>query len=117
MNCLFKDGIFKMSLSPNKDILVAIHHSGRLSLWDVPSLRCRKTWSHEQQIGGDEINPVIAEDPRRRKQFKGQDFRYPPFCQIHDALWVIYRYANVLDIILTKLRNLFLADLCTFDVS
>ncbi|GFR05331.1 neuroblastoma-amplified sequence [Trichonephila clavata] len=34
-----EDLVFKMSISPNGKILAAVHISGALSLWDLPSLR------------------------------------------------------------------------------
>ncbi|TNN50129.1 Neuroblastoma-amplified sequence [Liparis tanakae] len=45
-----QDGVFRMSLSPDGSLLAVIHFSGRLSLWDVPSLRQRATWSQDQQV-------------------------------------------------------------------
>lgn len=39
-----------MSLSPDGTLLAVIHFSGRLSLWDVPSLRQRATWSQDLQV-------------------------------------------------------------------
>ncbi|GAB1605191.1 neuroblastoma-amplified sequence-like [Argonauta hians] len=44
-----KDSIFKMCLSPNAKQLVTLHYSGELILWDVPSLRKRNSWPHEEQ--------------------------------------------------------------------
>uniref|UniRef100_A0A672GZU3 Neuroblastoma-amplified sequence N-terminal domain-containing protein n=1 Tax=Salarias fasciatus TaxID=181472 RepID=A0A672GZU3_SALFA len=45
-----KDGVFRMSLSPDGTLLAVIHFSGRLSLWDIPSLKQRATWSQDQQV-------------------------------------------------------------------
>lgn len=45
-----QDGVFRMSLSPDGTLLAVIHFSGRLSLWDVPSLKQRATWSQDQQV-------------------------------------------------------------------
>ncbi|MEQ2173365.1 hypothetical protein GOODEAATRI_031441, partial [Goodea atripinnis] len=45
------DGVFRMSLSPDGTLLAVIHFSGRLSIWDVPSLKQRATWSQDQQQG------------------------------------------------------------------
>lgn len=39
-----------MSLSPDGTLLAVIHFSGRLSLWDVPSLKQRATWGQDQQV-------------------------------------------------------------------
>lgn len=48
--CPAQDGVFRMSLSPDGTLLAVIHFSGRLSLWDVPSLKQRATWGQEQQV-------------------------------------------------------------------
>ncbi len=61
-----------MSLSPDGSMLAVVHHSGTFSLWDVPSLRLRHQWKLEDQPGFDEINPDVAENPKKRKQMKGQ---------------------------------------------
>lgn len=45
-----QDGVFRMSLSPDGTLLAVIHFSGRLSLWDVPSLRQRAAWGQDQQV-------------------------------------------------------------------
>uniref|UniRef100_A0A8K9WR96 NBAS subunit of NRZ tethering complex n=1 Tax=Oncorhynchus mykiss TaxID=8022 RepID=A0A8K9WR96_ONCMY len=34
-----RDGVFRLSLSPDGTLLAVIHFSGRLSVWDLPSLR------------------------------------------------------------------------------
>ncbi|XP_064620288.1 NBAS subunit of NRZ tethering complex-like [Lineus longissimus] len=60
------DGIFKMCISPDCNLLVSIHHSGKLSLWEMPSLRLRQAWTEADQPGLDEINPAIVENPRRK---------------------------------------------------
>lgn len=39
-----------MSLSPDGALLAVIHFSGRLSVWDVPSLKQRTTWGQDQQV-------------------------------------------------------------------
>ena len=67
----FQDGVYKMSLSPSGTVLAVVHHSGMFSLWDIPSLRTRKLWKQQDQPGFDEINPEVAENPKRRKQMKG----------------------------------------------
>lgn len=45
-----QDGVFRMSLSPDSTLLAVIHFSGRLSLWDIPSLKQRATWSQDLQV-------------------------------------------------------------------
>ncbi|XP_068433221.1 NBAS subunit of NRZ tethering complex isoform X2 [Clinocottus analis] len=72
-----KDGVFRMSLSPDGTLLAVIHFSGRLSLWDVPSLRQRATWSQDQQPGFEEINPEWKTSLERRKKIKDKEQYYP----------------------------------------
>ncbi|XP_034017552.1 neuroblastoma-amplified sequence isoform X2 [Thalassophryne amazonica] len=72
-----KDGVFRMSLSPDGTLLAVINFSGRLSLWDVPSLRQKATWSQEQQPGFEEINPEWKTSLERRKKIKDKEQYYP----------------------------------------
>ncbi|KAG7508825.1 neuroblastoma-amplified sequence [Solea senegalensis] len=72
-----KDGVFRMSLSPDGTLLAVIHFSGRLSLWDMPSLRQRATWNQEQQPGFEEINPEWKTSLERRKKIKDKEQYYP----------------------------------------
>ncbi|XP_058468732.1 NBAS subunit of NRZ tethering complex [Solea solea] len=72
-----KDGVFRMSLSPDGTLLAVIHFSGQLSLWDVPSLRQRATWNQEQQPGFEEINPEWKTSLERRKKIKDKEQYYP----------------------------------------
>ncbi|XP_029318532.1 LOW QUALITY PROTEIN: NBAS subunit of NRZ tethering complex [Cottoperca gobio] len=72
-----KDGVFRMSLSPDGSLLAVIHFSGRLSLWDVPSLKQRSTWSQDQQPGFEEINPEWKTSLERRKKIKDKEQYYP----------------------------------------
>ncbi|XP_026175129.1 NBAS subunit of NRZ tethering complex isoform X3 [Mastacembelus armatus] len=72
-----KDGVFRMSLSPDGSLLAVIHFSGRLSLWDIPSLKQRTTWSQGQQPGFEEINPEWKTSLERRKKIKDKEQYYP----------------------------------------
>ncbi|XP_037607505.1 neuroblastoma-amplified sequence [Sebastes umbrosus] len=72
-----KDGVFRMSLSPDGTLLAVIHFSGHLSLWDVPSLKHRSTWSQDQQPGFEEINPEWKTSLERRKKIKDKEQYYP----------------------------------------
>nr|XP_046229839.1 neuroblastoma-amplified sequence isoform X2 [Scatophagus argus] len=72
-----KDGVFRMSLSPDGTLLAVIHFSGRLSLWDVPSLKQRATWRQDQQPGFEEINPEWKTSLERRKKIKDKEQYYP----------------------------------------
>ncbi|KAM9840516.1 NBAS subunit of NRZ tethering complex [Aulostomus maculatus] len=72
-----KDAVFRMSLSPDGTLLAVIHFSGRLSLWDIPSLRQRATWRQDQQPGFEEINPEWKTSLERRKKIKDKEQYYP----------------------------------------
>ncbi|XP_061667900.1 NBAS subunit of NRZ tethering complex isoform X2 [Syngnathoides biaculeatus] len=72
-----KDGIFRMSLSPDGTLLAIIHFSGRLSVWDVPSLKQRAAWEQDQQPGFEEINPEWKTSLERRKKIKDKEQYYP----------------------------------------
>ncbi|KAJ8304032.1 hypothetical protein KUTeg_017615 [Tegillarca granosa] len=65
-----QDGIFNMCLSPDKKLLATLHHSGKLSIWHVPSLKLFHTWNQEDQPGFDEISPEFTENPRRNKTLR-----------------------------------------------
>ncbi|BFY98427.1 hypothetical protein BsWGS_01467 [Bradybaena similaris] len=69
-NSVQVDGIFSLCLSPCNKTLVALHFSGKLSLWDVPSLRPRKDFPLEEQPGWDEISPHLLENPTKYKRVK-----------------------------------------------
>uniref|UniRef100_A0A673CVY3 NBAS subunit of NRZ tethering complex n=1 Tax=Sphaeramia orbicularis TaxID=375764 RepID=A0A673CVY3_9TELE len=66
-----------LNLSPDGTLLAVIHFSGRLSLWDVPSLKQRATWSQDQQPGFEEINPEWKTSLERRKKIKDKEQFYP----------------------------------------
>ncbi|KAM9354661.1 LOW QUALITY PROTEIN: NBAS subunit of NRZ tethering complex [Pholidichthys leucotaenia] len=72
-----KDGVFRMSLNPDGNLLAAIHFSGRLSLWEIPSLKQRASWSQDQQPGFEEINPEWKTSLERRKKIKDKEQFYP----------------------------------------
>ncbi|XP_062293103.1 NBAS subunit of NRZ tethering complex isoform X1 [Scomber scombrus] len=78
-----KDGVFRMSLSPDGTLLSVIHFSGRLSVWDIPSLKQRATWSQDQQPGFEEINPEWKTSLERRKKIKDKEQYYP----LEDVNW------------------------------
>ena len=42
--------MFRMELSPSGSTLATIDVAGKLSLYDVPSLKLRKSWSIEEQV-------------------------------------------------------------------
>nr|DBA25758.1 TPA: hypothetical protein GDO54_010108 [Pyxicephalus adspersus] len=71
-----QDGIFKMSLSPDGTLLAAIHFSGKLSIWEVPSLRLQGEWPQNEQPDYDEINPDWRSSVEKRKKMKDKEFYY-----------------------------------------
>ncbi|KAM4694417.1 NBAS subunit of NRZ tethering complex [Discoglossus pictus] len=71
-----QDGIFKMSLSPDGKLLAAVHFSGRLTIWDVPSLKLQGDWSQDEQPGYDEINPDWRTSVEKRKKMKDKESYY-----------------------------------------
>ncbi|XP_040848780.1 neuroblastoma-amplified sequence isoform X2 [Ochotona curzoniae] len=72
-----QDGVFKMSLSPDGSLLAAIHFSGKLSVWAIPSLRQQGEWSQEEQPGYDGLNPDWRLSPEKRKKVKDKESFYP----------------------------------------
>ncbi|XP_066242241.1 NBAS subunit of NRZ tethering complex [Saccopteryx leptura] len=72
-----QDGIFKMSLSPDGTLLAAIHFSGKLSLWAVPSLKQQGAWSQREQPGYDDLNPDWRLSTEKRKKIKDKESFYP----------------------------------------
>ncbi|XP_053317315.1 NBAS subunit of NRZ tethering complex [Spea bombifrons] len=72
-----QDGIFKMSLSPDGKLLAAIHFSGKLTIWEVPSMRLQGCWSQCEQPGFDEINPDWMNSVEKRKKMKDKESYYP----------------------------------------
>ncbi|KAM9317014.1 NBAS subunit of NRZ tethering complex [Gastrophryne carolinensis] len=72
-----QDGIFKMSPSPDGSLLAAIHFSGKLSVWEIPSLRLQMEWPQLEQPGYDEINPDWRSSVEKRKKMKDKESYYP----------------------------------------
>ncbi|KAM7078156.1 NBAS subunit of NRZ tethering complex isoform 2-T2 [Molossus nigricans] len=72
-----QDGIFKMSLSPDGTLLAAIHFSGKLSIWAVPSLQQQGEWSQNEQPGYDDLNPDWRLSVEKRKKIKDKASFYP----------------------------------------
>ncbi|XP_063771451.1 NBAS subunit of NRZ tethering complex isoform X2 [Pseudophryne corroboree] len=72
-----QDGVFKMSLSPDGTLLAVIHLSGKLSVWEVPSLRHQGEWPQSGQPGYDEINPDWQSSVEKRKKMKDKESYYP----------------------------------------
>ncbi|XP_066468045.1 NBAS subunit of NRZ tethering complex isoform X2 [Tiliqua scincoides] len=72
-----QDGIFKMSLSPDGTRLVAIHFSGKLTIWGIPSLRQQGEWEQSDQPGYDEIKPEWKLSLEKRRKIKDKESYYP----------------------------------------
>ncbi|XP_053565639.1 NBAS subunit of NRZ tethering complex isoform X2 [Bombina bombina] len=71
-----QDGIFKMSLSPDGTLLAAIHFSGKLTIWQFPSLKLQGEWHQDEQPGYDEINPEWRNSVEKRKKMKDKEAYY-----------------------------------------
>ncbi|CAI5769585.1 neuroblastoma-amplified sequence isoform X1 [Podarcis lilfordi] len=72
-----QDGVFKMSLSPDGTRLAAIHFSGKLTIWGIPSLRQQGEWEQSDQPGYDEIKPEWRLSLEKRKKIKDKESFYP----------------------------------------
>uniref|UniRef100_A0A8C3LHL0 Neuroblastoma-amplified sequence N-terminal domain-containing protein n=1 Tax=Chrysolophus pictus TaxID=9089 RepID=A0A8C3LHL0_CHRPC len=72
-----QDGIFKMNLSPDGALLAAIHFSGKLTIWSIPSLRQQGEWDQTDQPGYDEVNPDWKLSNEKRKKIKDKESYYP----------------------------------------
>ncbi|KAI8481341.1 hypothetical protein Bbelb_409050 [Branchiostoma belcheri] len=70
-----QDGVVQMHLSPDGQLLVTVHLSGQLCLWQLPSLRMHKCWHLEQQPGCDMVNPNLGGTLARRN--KGVSSSFP----------------------------------------
>uniref|UniRef100_A0A674I3P7 NBAS subunit of NRZ tethering complex n=1 Tax=Terrapene triunguis TaxID=2587831 RepID=A0A674I3P7_9SAUR len=71
-----QDGVFKMSLSPDGTLLAAIHFSGKLTIWGIPSLKQQGEWDQSDQPGYDEINPDWRLSTEKRKKIKDKESYY-----------------------------------------
>ncbi|XP_075779590.1 NBAS subunit of NRZ tethering complex isoform X4 [Pelodiscus sinensis] len=72
-----QDGVFKMSLSPDGTLLAAIHFSGKLTIWGIPSLKQQGEWDQRDQPGYDEINPEWRLSVEKRKKIRDKELYYP----------------------------------------
>lgn len=60
-----------MSLSPDGTLLAAIHFSGKLSIWAVPSLMQQGEWNQNEQV---RLSALILECSRLRVSTGDADF-------------------------------------------
>ncbi|XP_053141424.1 NBAS subunit of NRZ tethering complex isoform X2 [Hemicordylus capensis] len=72
-----QDGVFKMSLSLDGTRLAAIHFSGKLTIWGIPSLKQQGEWEQNDQPGYDEIKPEWRLSLEKRKRIKDKESLYP----------------------------------------
>ncbi|XP_030054710.1 NBAS subunit of NRZ tethering complex [Microcaecilia unicolor] len=72
-----QDGIFKLNLSPDGTLLAAIHFSGKLTIWGLPSLKQQGEWNQNDQPGYDDINPNWMNSLEKRKKMKDKESFYP----------------------------------------
>ncbi|KAF4801091.1 Neuroblastoma-amplified sequence [Turdus rufiventris] len=103
------DGVFKMNLSPGGALLAAIHFSGKLTIWSIPSLRQQGEWDQTAQPGYDELNPDWRLSSEKRKKIKDKESYYP----LIDVNWwadnsvILARCSGALTVSSVKtLRNL-----------
>lgn len=59
--------VVKLSLSKDSSCLAAIHLSGAVSVWSIPSLKCQHYWSLDRQPGFDELSPSLLKLPALRR--------------------------------------------------
>uniref|UniRef100_A0A8C3M7B8 NBAS subunit of NRZ tethering complex n=1 Tax=Geospiza parvula TaxID=87175 RepID=A0A8C3M7B8_GEOPR len=104
-----QDGVFKMNLSPDGALLAAIHFSGKLTIWSIPSLRQQGEWDQTDQPGYDELNPDWRLSSEKRKKMKDKESYYP----LIDVNWwadnsvILARCSGALTVSSVKtLRNL-----------
>ncbi|XP_053879446.1 NBAS subunit of NRZ tethering complex isoform X2 [Malaclemys terrapin pileata] len=104
-----QDGVFKMSLSPDGTLLAAIHFSGKLTIWGIPSLKQQGEWDQSDQPGYDEINPDWRLSTEKRKKIKDKESYY----SLMDVNWwaenavILARYSGALTVSSVKtLKNL-----------
>ncbi|KAM9563343.1 NBAS subunit of NRZ tethering complex isoform 2-T2 [Guaruba guarouba] len=104
-----QDGVFKMNLSPDGALLAAIHFSGKLTIWSVPSLRQQGEWDQTDQPGYDELNPDWRLSSEKRKKIKDKESYY----SLIDVNWwadscvILARCSGALTVSSVKtLRNL-----------
>ncbi|XP_064506623.1 NBAS subunit of NRZ tethering complex isoform X2 [Pseudopipra pipra] len=104
-----QDGVFKMNLSPDGALLAAIHFSGKLTIWSIPSLRQQGEWDQTDQPGYDELNPDWKLSSEKRKKIKDKESYYP----LIDVNWwadnsvILARCSGALTVSSVKtLRNL-----------
>uniref|UniRef100_A0AAY5KHE6 Neuroblastoma-amplified sequence N-terminal domain-containing protein n=1 Tax=Esox lucius TaxID=8010 RepID=A0AAY5KHE6_ESOLU len=104
-----QDGVFRMSLSPDGSLLAVLHFSGRLSVWNLPSLRQAASWEQEQQPGYEEINPQWKTSLEKRRKIKDKE-QYYSLCDVawwSECVLILARCSGSLSVSSVRtLRNL-----------
>ncbi|XP_067139001.1 NBAS subunit of NRZ tethering complex-like [Centruroides vittatus] len=96
-----EDLVFKLSISPSGNLLAAVHTSGALSLWHIPSLRPKCLWELYNQERYNEVNPQYCEPGKRKKNIFLND---PLHYHISDINWwsdlsiIIARYSGAVTV-------------------
>ena len=60
--------IYALQESPEGNLLCALHSSGDISLWHLPSLHLRKLIPLETQPGFDDMNPNLLQNPKMKRK-------------------------------------------------
>ena len=77
----YDNTIVKITPSPDGSSLAAIHLSGAVSIWALPSLKCQSFWPLDSQPGYDELSPSLLQLPAQRRirsPFLQNPFRFHP---------------------------------------
>ena len=59
-----QDHVYAMEISPSGKELCAVHESGTISVWQVPSLRPSVHIPLEDQPSFDDLNPSLLQNPK-----------------------------------------------------
>ncbi|XP_069188396.1 NBAS subunit of NRZ tethering complex-like isoform X2 [Procambarus clarkii] len=106
------DFIFQMCVSPTGRQLAALHTSGSLSIWELPSLRKQKFWPLLLQPHYDAVNPSSSEyipcQKHRLIQYTGPLKNHPAdLSWWSDAAVILARYSGAVTVSsVNSLRNL-----------
>lgn len=107
------DCVFQLSVSPSARQLAALHTSGSLSIWELPSLRKKKFWQLPDQPDHDARNPSFREYPRPPGRQKPSQVCGPPRSHPAELSWwseaavIVARYSGSVTVSsVASLRNL-----------
>jgi len=62
-----QDYVYLLEMSPNGKEICAVHASGAISVWQIPSMRPSVTLPLEDQPSYDDLNPSLLQNPKARK--------------------------------------------------